>query len=221
MVFCIAAFPSVSLPLFCSSPPCACTCSHPLLLLSLPSRAAEVAKLQGETVILQNVEQEMTATLEEMVASREAVLRSRTLRGRVFNILGYVLSVYGLYRVVSAMISIVLRLDPTRGKDPVTRGMEVLLIFLKVPNPHMWIQPASFVLIGVLVFTNVRGFLINLNTVFSVVGSDRGVTGNSIVLLLAQVMGTYFVATVLMMRLSMPEPYRSVAVFTCCSDFHH
>lgn len=191
------------------------------LLLSLfgngdgaPSNAAirhceaEVSKLQAEVAILQNVQQEMTATLDEMVASREAVLRSRTLRGRVFNILGYVLSVYGLYRVVSAMISIVLRLDPTRGKDPVTRGMEVLLIFLKVPNPHMWIQPASFVLIGVLVFTNVRGFLINLNTVFSVVGSDRGVTGNSIVLLLAQVMGTYFVATVLMMRLSMPEPYR-------------
>jgi hypothetical protein len=85
-----------------------------------------------------------------------------------------------------------------------------VLIFLNVPDAHMWMQPVSFIFVGVLVFTNVRGFLISFNQIFSAVGSDKGVTSNSVVLLLAQVMGTYFVATVLMMRMSMPEQFRCV-----------
>jgi len=48
---------------------------------------------------------------------------SRTLRGRFFNLLGYILSVYGVYRVVMAMVNIVLKRDPT--KDPVTMLFEV------------------------------------------------------------------------------------------------
>jgi hypothetical protein len=54
---------------------------------------------------------------------QERIVWSRTLRGRFFNLLGYILSVYGVYRVVMAMVNIVLKRDPT--KDPVTMLFEV------------------------------------------------------------------------------------------------
>lgn len=167
--------------------------------------------------------------------------------------------------VISAMVSIVMRQAP--GKDPVTRGFEILLIFLNVPNAHLWMQPVSFTFVGILVFTNVRGILISFSNIFSALGARApgstssghaaagsggggrgkgrsvfgasngsssavsdpsssgnsassssggggggggggGVTTHAMVLLLAQVMGTYFVATVLMMRMSMPEQFR-------------
>ena len=54
---------------------------------------------------------------------QERVLWSRTLLGRFFNLLGYVLTGWGLLKVSSTMVAVVLKLDPK--KDIVTRGFEV------------------------------------------------------------------------------------------------
>eukprot|EP00693_Jakoba_libera_P000699 EC689120.1.p1 GENE.EC689120.1~~EC689120.1.p1 ORF type:complete len:114 (-),score=21.32 EC689120.1:142-459(-) len=54
---------------------------------------------------------------------------------------------------------------------------------------------------------NVRGLVINMQKIFS--GHSRGVS-RLIVLLIAQVMGMYFLSSVLLMRMNLPEPYREI-----------
>ena len=65
--------------------------------------------------------------------------------------------VYCVYKIVKCTVNIIFSLDPK--KDPITRGFELGLKVLSVEDPEVWVQPASFILVGCLVFASVRGFL--------------------------------------------------------------
>lgn len=128
-----------------------------------------------------------------------------------------------------ATINILFSRDPT--KDPITRGMcplinlclqlymlikfcaifagfEIALTFFNVPNASMLVQPVSFVFIGILVFSNVRGFLINVYKLFKLYSTEK--KSNSIALLVTSIMASYFVSTILLMRMALPPHYRYV-----------
>jgi golgi pH regulator len=62
--------------------------------------------------------------------------------------------------------------------------------------------------VGILVFTQVRSFLLQLTRVFSANSSD--LTSNVFILLLAEIMGVYFVSSVLLMRVNLPLEYRQI-----------
>ena len=166
----------------------------------------ELAAAEGRYSALCGMHRELYQELVEMNGVRARVLWSRTLRGRAFNALGYVLSAYGAYRMVMCVVNIAFKRDPT--KDPVTSGMELALRWFHVREAHLWVQPISLAFVGLLVFSSVRGFLVSFANLF--VAWSSSVTSNSVVVLLAQVMGTYFISSVLLLRMAMPEQYRCV-----------
>lgn len=133
---------------------------------------------------------------------------TRTFLGRAYTVFGVVWSAVCIIQlavsIVLAGLNLYYRRDPT--KDTVTTAMEWMLFMLPIPNAALWVQPVSFALIGILAFNSVRGFLINASQAVSTWSFTA--TYNSIVLILAEVMGAYFVATVLMFRMRVPPEYR-------------
>jgi hypothetical protein len=71
-----------------------------------------------------------------------------------------------------------------------------------------WSQHISFGLVGIIVFCSTRGFLLTMSKFFIWMSSPK--SSNFLVLVLSQIMGMYFVAMVLLMRMNMPVQYRSI-----------
>jgi len=71
---------------------------------------------------------------------------------------------------------------------------------------QFWSQHVSFILVGCIVLTSIRGLLLTLTKFFYAISSSK--SSNVIVLVLAQIMGMYFVSSVLLMRMNMPSEYR-------------
>uniref|UniRef100_A0A0K8RDP4 Putative golgi ph regulator a n=1 Tax=Ixodes ricinus TaxID=34613 RepID=A0A0K8RDP4_IXORI len=65
-----------------------------------------------------------------------------------------------------------------------------------------WSQHISFILVGIIVVPSIRGLLITLTKFFYAISSSK--SSNIIVLALAQIMGMYFVSSVLLIRMNMP-----------------
>lgn len=163
-----------------------------------------VAALAGQAAMLRDIHAHEQRQLVEVLEAQARVRRAQTLEGRAASALGLLLAVYGVYRVVMASVNVLLSRDPTA--DPITTALALALTYADIPDAQAWVQPASFVLAGVLVLSNVRGFLVNASRVFRQVSGAGGAAPTG--LLLAAVMGSYFVATILLMRMSLPEQYR-------------
>uniref|UniRef100_A0A2A6C8S2 Probable enoyl-CoA hydratase, mitochondrial n=1 Tax=Pristionchus pacificus TaxID=54126 RepID=A0A2A6C8S2_PRIPA len=93
--------------------------------------------------------------------------------------------------------------------DPVTKSMEIAVHWMGIDiDVRFWSQHISFLLVGVIVVTSIRGLLITLTKFFYAISSSK--SSNTIVLLLAQIMGMYFVSSVLLMRMNVPLEYRLI-----------
>ncbi|KAJ7401117.1 Golgi pH regulator [Pitangus sulphuratus] len=99
--------------------------------------------------------------------------------------------------------------DRVGKTDPVTRGIEITVNYLGIQfDVKFWSQHISFILVGIIIVTSIRGLLITLTKFFYAISSSK--SSNVIVLLLAQIMGMYFVSSVLLIRMSMPPEYRII-----------
>jgi len=93
--------------------------------------------------------------------------------------------------------------------DPVTRGLEICVHWMGFSvDVRFWSQHVSFLLVGCIVLTSIRGLLLTLTKFFYAISSSK--SSNIIVLALAQIMGMYFVSSVLLMRMNMPPEYRVI-----------
>ena len=72
----------------------------------------------------------------------------------------------------------------------------------------LWSQWISFGLVGIIIVGSIRGLLIQLMSVFHAVSSSESST--SVVLLISQIMGMYFMSNVLLMRMNLPLQYRAI-----------
>lgn len=93
--------------------------------------------------------------------------------------------------------------------DPVTYGLGLLVHHFGVDvDMQLWSQYVSFILVGMLIVSSIRGLLLQLMKFFR--AFSRTISPNNIVLFLAHLMGTYFLSSVLLLRMSLPPSYRLI-----------
>eukprot|EP00455_Lapot_gusevi_P005217 TRINITY_DN12195_c0_g1_i2.p1 TRINITY_DN12195_c0_g1~~TRINITY_DN12195_c0_g1_i2.p1 ORF type:complete len:524 (-),score=44.54 TRINITY_DN12195_c0_g1_i2:24-1595(-) len=168
----------------------------------------EIRSLQDEIRALEEVSQQLFNEINELAIAKQLYQESLTLKGRFYNYLGYFFSGWCVYKMVMACINIVFK--RTIKTDPVSRGLEIFLryFFHMQIDVRFWSQHVSFIFVGILVATQFRGFLIQITKIFQAWASV--LSSNIMILLLAEIMGMYFVSSVLLMRMNLPIEYRLI-----------
>ncbi|VVC96811.1 unnamed protein product [Leptidea sinapis] len=166
-----------------------------------------IRQLRQEIGALEELGRQLFLEVHAARSVREKITWSRTFQGRYFNCLGYFFSLYCVWKIFISTINIVF--DRVGKKDPVTRALEIIVHWLGWEiDVAFWSQHVSFILVGCIVLTSIRGLLLTLTKFFYKISSAK--SSNIIVLVLAQVMGMYFCSSVLLMRMNMPPEYRVI-----------
>eukprot|EP00274_Cyanoptyche_gloeocystis_P005339 CAMPEP_0196662778 /NCGR_PEP_ID=MMETSP1086-20130531/50257_1 /TAXON_ID=77921 /ORGANISM="Cyanoptyche gloeocystis , Strain SAG4.97" /LENGTH=282 /DNA_ID=CAMNT_0041998341 /DNA_START=458 /DNA_END=1306 /DNA_ORIENTATION=+ len=155
---------------------------------------------------LEEVARQLFLEVNDLRLEQDRIRMSYTMRGRFWNMIGYFLSAYCIYKIVMASVN--LAFEREAKMDPVSRSLELALKHFHIQiNVAVWSQYISFVFVGIIMSMSMRGFLRNLMTVYS---WTRSLSSSTMVLFLAQVMGMYFLSSVLLIRMSLPATYRRI-----------
>jgi len=140
-------------------------------------------------------------------AQRDLHFLKTTLIGRFSDFLGTIYLLYCVYKLFMSSINIIFDRDPKT--DPITRGFEISLALIPLNiNVEFWAQFISFLLVGILVFTSVRGFLLLTLQIFSIFAAP--LLSDLILLTFTFVCGLYFVSSMILMRMNLPPGYRQI-----------
>lgn len=119
-------------------------------------------------------------------------------------------ALYCVWKLLQAALNILLDRPP--GVDPVSRGLALLLLLARVRiDPVLWSQYVSFLFVGIIVLSSTRSFMQHLMRFFHHFSSN--LSYNPVILFLSYVMGAYFLASVLLIRMSLPPQYACVLAF--------
>lgn len=166
-----------------------------------------INQLRKEVVVLEELSRQLFLEVVDMHAMQERIEYSKSLKGKYFNFLGYFFSLYCCWKIFICTVNIIF--DRVGKVDPVTRGIEIAVNYVGFNfDVKFWSQHISFLLVGIIVVTSIRGLLITLTKFFYAISSSK--SSNIIVLALAQIMGMYFISSVLLMRMNMPPEYRLI-----------
>lgn len=165
------------------------------------------ANLQKEVETLEELSRQLFLEAVDLQNTRARVHFSKTIQGRYFDFVGHIFSGYCVWKIFISTVNIIF--DRVGKVDPVTRGLQITVKYIGLQMDVMfWSQQFSFLLIGILIVTSIRGLLITMTKFFNSMASAK--SSNIIVLTLAEIMGMYFVSSVLLMRMNMPEKYRLI-----------
>nr|VZI39312.1 unnamed protein product [Spirometra erinaceieuropaei] len=174
---------------------------------SFVNSSVSTKALREEIVSLEEVSRHLFLELHNLRCAQERIEFSRTLKGRYFNFLGYFFCVYCIWKIFVSTINILF--NRVGLQDPITRGIDIAVHYFGFEfNVKFWSQQISFWLVGVIVVTSIRGLLITLTKFFYAIASTK--SSNVIVLLIAHIMGTYFLSSVVLLRMNMTAEYRTI-----------
>jgi golgi pH regulator len=96
--------------------------------------------------------------------TRDRIVYSKNLEGRYFNILGHFFSAYCVWKIFISSVNIIF--DRVGKVDPVTKTIEIIINYFGIKfDVQFWSQHISFLLVGIIVITSIRGLLITLTKV--------------------------------------------------------
>ncbi|EFJ12513.1 hypothetical protein SELMODRAFT_235006 [Selaginella moellendorffii] len=175
------------------------------------SEDEQIHNLEVEINGLEELSRQLFLDIFELRKAKQAAIYSRTWRGHVKNIWGYALSLYCVYKMLRSLQSIVLR--DTGSVDPATNAIAIFLRIFHINfNVALWSQYVSLAFVGMMIAMSLRGFLQSLMKFFSIAssGGARNSSSNVLVLFLSEIMGMYFVSSILLIRKSLASEYRSI-----------
>ena len=193
------------------------TCDQPFLCLvgiwgvfsgfTSTVQSENIRLLDSEVTALEELSRVLFLESVDLHNSKERVEFAKTLQGKYFDFLGHIFSIYCIWKIFISAVNIIF--DRVGKVDPITKSIEILVHYFGIEfDVHFWSQQVSFILVGILIVTSIRGLLITLTKFFYAISSSK--SSNIIVLALAEVMGMYFISSVLLMRMNMPEQYRQI-----------
>ncbi|KPJ04845.1 Golgi pH regulator [Papilio xuthus] len=129
-----------------------------------PPVSTDITQLRQEISGLEELSRQLFLEAHDARTMREKIEWSNTFQGKYFNFLGYFFSLYCVWKIFISTINIVF--DRVGKKDPVTRGLELLVHWLGLRlDVAFWSQHVSFLLVGCIVLTSIRGLLLTLTKV--------------------------------------------------------
>lgn len=145
----------------------------------------QIGYLSSEIEALEEFGKYLFLEMVELNNMKDRMDYSTTWQGKYFNFLGYFFSIYCVWKIFICTINIVFN---RVGKiDPVTKGIEIVVNWMGYEiDARFWSQQVSFILIGIIAVTSIRGLLITLTKFFNAISNRK--SQNLIVLLLAQIM---------------------------------
>jgi hypothetical protein len=131
---------------------------------SISPSPLDIGQLRLEISGLEELARQLFLELHEMKEMQERQRWSATLQGKYFNILGHFFSLYCIWKIFICTINIIF--DRVGKKDVVTRGIEIAVEWCGIQfDIAFWSQHISFLLVGCIVITSIRGLLITLTKV--------------------------------------------------------
>ncbi|CAI5446047.1 unnamed protein product [Caenorhabditis angaria] len=172
-----------------------------------PTLQTQIERIKDEIIPLETLSRFLFLDLVELRQMLNRVEFSKTYMGIYFNVLGHFFSIYCIWKIFISFINIVF--DRVGKVDPVTKTIEIGVHYVGIDlDISFWSQYISFFLVGVIALTSIRGLLITMTKFF--VSISNATSSNIIVLGMAQIMGMYFVSSVLLMRMNVPLNYRQI-----------
>ena len=142
--------------------------------------------IKQDIATYEEISSQLYSDLVDLQAIQQRIEYSKTLKGKYFHVLGHFFSLYCIWKIFISFINIIFNRVGKGTKniescefhrnsswfylnisvDPVTRGIELTVHYFNLEfDVQFWSQYVSFILIGIIVVTSIRGLLITLTKV--------------------------------------------------------
>ncbi|KAF8509111.1 Abscisic acid G-protein coupled receptor-domain-containing protein [Hysterangium stoloniferum] len=187
----------------------------------------KLSGLRREIQGLEALEYQMTRNLEYLQQGRSASLYAETLHGRIWIWIGQFFAIYCAFRVINSLINI---LYPLSSQAPVSTPDLLASLLTRFFSLFFTVSEGdiiaisrqfSLLLVGAIILSSVRRALRGVTRILKVTSKNLG--ASLLLLVLAQLLGTYLLSTLIQLRTSFPSPSSDderLNLFSTLPQFH-
>ena len=179
------------------------------------ARGEQILAISAEIEALEMVNNTLFFDLHDVNLQRQRAKMSKTPYGRFLELCGVGMAVVCGYRLITGFKRLIFKQTPT--SDPISFALHIFLANKSIHiDPATLAQYLSLLLIAFLVINSMQNFITQLVKLFFAYGG--GVTTDALVLFTTEMVGLYFLSSVLLVREQLPESYRQVVTEALGAD---